>query len=120
MKRVALQWLYAVKSSFHDDEENYKTYQFMGFDLVLSKSLDVKLIDSNTGPGTCLKPDWLWRNHSKMATEMALIVSTLSLAKRYGREFSWPTFETWERIYDDGDPDFIPIMREGECYQKAV
>ena len=76
-----------MKAAFQGTNADDRVWQFMGFDniMVVSKALDVQLLDSNTAPGTCLKPAWLWRAHSTMAAEMAHIVSTMNIAKQYGK-----------------------------------
>lgn len=126
MKNVALQWLYAVKSYLKGEcAEGPVCYQLIGFDLAVSANLDVKLLDSNTGAGMSLKPEWLWQQNSAMATQMANIISTVVIARNLSTTITWPQFDEWERIYDSSDvsssfaSEHPGLLQDGECYSAS-
>jgi len=125
---VLLAWLFAVKEKLSNCYGNSKTdtcYQLMGFDVTVSEDLQPVLLDSNTGPGLGLKPDWIWDKSYVASSEMAQIVATSLIAKNQKAScINWPKMHAWTRIYDASDSDFYEgesssFLRLGECYSPS-
>eukprot|EP00928_Gymnodinium_smaydae_P041284 TRINITY_DN27952_c0_g2_i1.p1 TRINITY_DN27952_c0_g2~~TRINITY_DN27952_c0_g2_i1.p1 ORF type:complete len:474 (+),score=39.50 TRINITY_DN27952_c0_g2_i1:52-1473(+) len=120
---LALAWLFSFRNLLRcvGSHEDDTCFQFIGFDVTMTREGIPFLLDVNLYPAFRYAPSNIYEQNVASIAEMSHIVSTLRIASSGRRKIDWPRFRHWQLIFDEEDDKFYErsenslLLREGQC-----